>query len=69
MNKRDSSNFKTAQTVPPYVAHPPNAQLGNLGTIKLKTKNRIEKWLDTIIEFIWKLTDPNFLKTDLYKIQ
>ena len=60
MNKRDSRNFKTAQTVSPYVAHSPNAQLGNLGTIKGKTKTRFEKWVDTIIEFLWKLTDPNF---------
>ena len=59
MNKRDSSNLKTALTVSPNVAHPPNAQLGNLGTIKEKIKTRFEKWLDTIIEFIWKLTDHN----------
>ena len=59
MNKRDSSNFKTAQTLSPNVAHPFNAILGNLNDIKVKTKKRFEKWLDTIIEFIWKLTDPN----------
>jgi cysteinyl-tRNA synthetase len=59
MNKRDSNNFKTAQTVSPYVARSFNALLGNLNDIKVKTKKRFEKLLDTIIEFIWKLTDHN----------
>lgn len=60
MNKRDSSNLKTALTVSPNVAYSPNAQLGNLGTVKVKTKTKFEKWLDKMIEFIWKLTDPTF---------
>jgi hypothetical protein len=59
MNERDSSNFKTAQTLSPHVAHHFNAILVNLNDIKVNTKKRFEKWLDTIIEFIWKLTDPN----------
>jgi hypothetical protein len=59
MNKRDSSNFKTAHTLSPHVAHHFNAILVNWNDIKVNTKKRFEKWLDTIIEFIWKLTDPN----------
>jgi hypothetical protein len=59
MSKEDPGNFKTAQTVSPYGARSFNALLGNLNDIKVKTKTRVEKWLDTIIEFIWKLTDPN----------
>ena len=41
MNKRDSSNFKTAQTLSPNVAHPFNAILGNLNDIKVKTNGRM----------------------------
>jgi hypothetical protein len=59
MNKGDPGHFKTARTVSPYGARSFNALLGNLNDIKAKTKKRFEKWLDTIIELIWKLTDPN----------
>ena len=58
MKKRDTSNFPSAQTVPPHVAGPLNTQIGNLRGIKLKAKHRFEKWKDNIINFIWKLTDP-----------
>ena len=60
MNKRDSSNFKATQTVSADAAHPFYALLGNLNNIKVKIKKRLEKWLDITIEFLWKLTDPNF---------
>jgi len=59
MNKRDTSNFPTAQAVSPHVAHTLNTQLGNLRRTKVKTKHRFEKRLDKIIEFIWKVTDPD----------
>jgi hypothetical protein len=60
VNKRDSSIFQTAQAVPPHVGHLPNAQPGTLRDTKVETKNIFEKWLDKIIEFIWKLTDTNY---------
>jgi len=69
MKKRDTSNFPTAQAVPPHVAHPLNTQLGNLRGIKVKAKHRFEKWKDNIIRFIWKLADPKYKKRDLNELQ
>lgn len=60
MDKRGTINFLTSQAVSPHVAHPLNTQLGNMRDTKVKTKHLVEKRLEKIIDFIWKLANPDY---------
>lgn len=56
MKKNDTSNLQVA---PAQIVQPLPTRLENMGGIKTKTKNLLDKWIEKFLNFLWEISDPN----------